>query len=505
MATHDSLINAASLRAHPDGVALSVQLPWYRSLWLSAVNAFALTVDGVPVPPERLRLELNGRRYPITALREQWDVLWYVQDHGLLVADLDTPLPLGSTHRIDVVADISIVYMQIKPGLYVPNKVHMVRDLTVVDEHATAPVELLVEPTPAPVGRDGLPFKLGLTLYSATAEYAAGLYSLDSLLARVAEAGVGPGIEIVASQVLPTYPVVSDEFADHWFATFDKYGFEPSSFGANLDMGRRRDREMTEDEEFEFTELLFQGARKLGFPLVRIQSVKKDLLRRLIPVADELELKMAYEIHAPSGPNTADVMKIREVYDEFDSPRLGFVADFSATMHSMSPTLLRAVRRMGLDDAAVERMQAIWATDASMFDRQNEFIAYLDGRGIDPGSLGPLARLAFNMHGHVAVSEWADIMPHILHVHAKFYDIDESGEEPAIDYGALVREFVTGGYRGYWSSEWEGHAFADLGDVDPIALVRKQHDLVARHATSLRSPATQAGVGRSLAGAHSLA
>jgi hypothetical protein len=480
MATHDSLIADNSLRAHPDGVALSLQLPWYRSLWLSAVNGFTLAIDGVDIPEDRLRFELAGTSYAIGELREHWDTLWYLQDHGVLVATLDAPLPLGSTHRIDVGADITIVYMQIKPGLYVPNTVHMSRQLTVVDDRAASPVPLLVEPTPAPVARDGLPFKLGLTLYSATAEYAAGLYDLDSLLARVAEVGVGPGIEIVASQMLPTYPVVSDEFAERWFATFDKYGFEPSSFGANLDMGRRREREMTEDEEYEFTELLFRGAKKLGFPLVRIQSAKKDLVRRLVPLAEELELKMAYEIHAPSGPNTPDVLKIREVYAEVDSPLLGFVADFSATMHSMSPTLVRAVRRMGLDNEAVARMQAIWATDASMFERQNEFIAYLHGRGIDPGSLGPLARLAFNMHGHIPVVEWADIMPQILHVHAKFFDIDDSGDEPAMDYAALVHEFVRGGYHGYWSSEWEGHAFANLGDVDPIALVRRQHDLIAR-------------------------
>ena len=54
-------------------------------------------------------------------------------------------------------------------------------------------------------------------------------------------------------------------------------------------MGRRRDRDMTPDEEFEFSELMFQGAKKLGFPLVRIQSAKPELLRRLLPVAEKLE------------------------------------------------------------------------------------------------------------------------------------------------------------------------------------------------------------------------
>jgi hypothetical protein len=147
-------------------------------------------------------------------------------------------------------------------------------------------------------------------------------------------------------------------------------------------------------------------------------------------------------------------------------------------MHAMSPTLLRAVQRAGLDDEALATLQSIWATDATMQERQQEFIGYLRGRDFDPGRLGSFAHLAFNMHGHVAPAEWADIMPQILHVHAKFYDIDENGQEPAIDYPELVRVFVQGGYRGYWSSEWEGHAFAELGEVDPLLLVRRQHDLI---------------------------
>jgi hypothetical protein len=101
------------------------------------------------------------------------------------------------------------------------------------------------------------------------------------------------------------------------------------------------------------------------------------------------------------GPNAPEILKIRDVYAELDSPLLGFVADFSATMRAMSPTLLRAVRLAGLDDEAVQRLQEIWATDAPMRTRQEEFIDYLKGRDFDPGRLGSFAHLAFNMHGHV--------------------------------------------------------------------------------------------------------
>jgi sugar phosphate isomerase/epimerase len=330
---------------------------------------------------------------------------------------------------------------------------------------------------PAVPGSD---IKLGLSLYSLTGEWAAGRFDLHGLLDTVAAAGIGPGIEIVAAQTLRTYPRVTDEFVRDWRHAFDRHGFAPSSFGCNLDMGRRRDRDMTPDEEYEFTVTQFRSAHALGFPLVRIQSAKPGLIRRLMPVAEELDLTLGWEIHAPFGPNTPKVLEIRELYDAIGSPRLGFVADFSSTMRRMSPTLLRKLARMGLAQRDLDRLQEIWATDADIDARHGEFVAYLRARGIAPESLGSFARLAFNMHGHVDPREWTDIMPRIVHVHAKFYDIDDRGDEPAVDYPAIVREFVRGGFAGFFSSEWEGHAFADLGEADPVDLVRKQHDLIRR-------------------------
>jgi sugar phosphate isomerase/epimerase len=487
----NGLLDDSSLRAHPEGLALSLTIPWYRSLWLSSVSTLELTVDGERIAAGDVSFELDGLRYPLDQLPEQSDVLWYLQAHPLLIVKRTQPVALGETVDVEIFGELRLPYMQIAPGaaggpgMYVPNIVRQKLTLTVTESDAPAPA--LVRDVPsAPPATDEDPFQLGLTLYSASAEFRAGWYDFEGLLDRVAELGIGPGIEIVASQVLPEYPVVSGNFQRTWREAFDRHGFDASSFGANLDMGRRRDRDMTPDEEFEFSETLFRGAKRLGFPLVRIQSAKPELLRRLLPVAEELELKLAYEIHAPMGPNAPEIIKVRDLYAELDSPLLGFVADFSSTMHSMSPTLLRAVRRAGLDDEAVTKLQEIWAMDAPMRARQEEFIGYLRGRNFDPGRLGSFAHLAFNMHGHVDPREWADIMPQILHVHAKFYDIDERGEEPAIDYPELVRVFVEGGYRGYWSSEWEGHAFAELGEVDPLMLVRKQHDLIRRSMRELQ-------------------
>ena len=217
----NGLLDDASLRTHPDGLALALTLPWYRSLWLSSVSSLRLTVDGQDIPAEDLALELGGVRYALPDLPAQSETLWYLQEHPLLIAKTESPVALGEQHTIQLIGELRLPYMQIAPGqdggpgMYVPNFVNQTLELTVTDRAAAAP-ELTTAVTPAPPKAEEDPFSLGLTLYSASAEFRAGWYDFDGLLNRVAELGIGPGIEIVASQVLPTYPNVTDDFARSW-------------------------------------------------------------------------------------------------------------------------------------------------------------------------------------------------------------------------------------------------------------------------------------------------
>ena len=81
-----------------------------------------------------------------------------------------------------------------------------------------------------------------------------------------------------------------------------------------------------------------------------------------------------------------------------------------------------------------------------MRERQEEFIGYLQAATSIPAGSARSPSWRSTCTATSPRSEWADIMPQILHVHAKFYDIDENGQEPAIDYPELVRVFVEGGY-----------------------------------------------------------
>lgn len=129
MATHNSLFQDQNVSRHPEGLAVSVQLPWYRSLWLSAVDNVEARVNGVAVPSENLRFELQGTSYRIQELPEQWDTLWFVADRPDVVISLENPPAEGDTVEVEVVLTMRLLYMQIAPMRYVSNRVAVERQL----------------------------------------------------------------------------------------------------------------------------------------------------------------------------------------------------------------------------------------------------------------------------------------------------------------------------------------------------------------------------------------
>ena len=129
MATHNSLFSEQDVRRIDGGIAVSVQLPWYRSLWLSAVDDVTATVNGVEVPKDRLRFVLDGTEYRIEELPDQWETLWFVADRPDVVIDLGRTPDAGERLTIEVVLTMRLLYMQIAPQRYVTNRVPVQREV----------------------------------------------------------------------------------------------------------------------------------------------------------------------------------------------------------------------------------------------------------------------------------------------------------------------------------------------------------------------------------------
>jgi len=55
--------------------------------------------------------------------------------------------------------------------------------------------------------------RLGTTIYSLTNEYHSRRYSFEALVQKVAELGIGPGLEVVGFQSFREFPNISDATA----------------------------------------------------------------------------------------------------------------------------------------------------------------------------------------------------------------------------------------------------------------------------------------------------
>ncbi len=129
MATHNSLFAESDVHRHPDGIAVSIQLPWYRSLWLSCVDDVAATVNGIKIARDDLRFELQGKTYSIAELPEQWETLWFVADKPQVIIPLSPVPQAGDAIDVQVTLTLRLLYMQIAPMRYVGNRVQVEREV----------------------------------------------------------------------------------------------------------------------------------------------------------------------------------------------------------------------------------------------------------------------------------------------------------------------------------------------------------------------------------------
>lgn len=130
MATDDTVLTEDSLTRRPDGLAVALKVPWYRSLWLSSVSDIAVTVDGERIARDDLRIELGEQTYRVDELQDQWDTLWFIQDRLQVVVPRENPPVEGQRIEVEVAVELRLPYMQIAPMTYVTNHATNHRTLT---------------------------------------------------------------------------------------------------------------------------------------------------------------------------------------------------------------------------------------------------------------------------------------------------------------------------------------------------------------------------------------
>ncbi|MBR9791457.1 MAG: TIM barrel protein [Gammaproteobacteria bacterium] len=323
---------------------------------------------------------------------------------------------------------------------------------------------------------------LGTTIYSMTNEWLAGQFTLPQLIDEVGKRKLGPGLEMIGFQNLRGFPhAVDKQELKDFLDAVERNELTLTSLAGNADIALNPKQWMDTEQSVEYMRPQIELAGELGFPVMRIQiGLTPEVLAKLEPIAAKAKVKLGMEIHAPEGPNTPKVMATREVYEKIDSEYLGFVPDFSSCMRAIPPGMLDKLTQAGLSQEGKQLLISLWEGDGHPFQRYMAFAQQAKDAG-EPELPILQAKLIFTMFGRQQPEEWADILDRTVHIHAKFYEVNEDcTDSPSIDHSRILPIFDNADRTISMSSEWEGHAFWDADEVCAFEMVRRHHRLCER-------------------------
>jgi hypothetical protein len=312
--------------------------------------------------------------------------------------------------------------------------------------------------------------RLGTTLFSFTNEWLSRRYTLAQVVERVAELGTGPGLELVGFQSFRGYPRVSADDVLAFRRVLERHGLEPSAIAGYADAARRVDRAMTVDEVTEFLVAQVSAARALGFPVLRLHTgIPTEVIECVAPAAERARVVLATEVQGPQSPEHPDVAGVLECHERLESPSVGLLLDFSVAMTALPSAFTASLSRLGATTDQIEHIGDLWKAGAPP-----HAVLELDA----PEEALNEAVAGLVRFGRQDPRDWLPLVPQIVHVHAKFWELDAAGDEPTVQNGKLLAVLREGGYEGFVSSEWGGSAWLDADEVDAFELVERHHALL---------------------------
>lgn len=315
-----------------------------------------------------------------------------------------------------------------------------------------------------------LPFNLGATLYSFNREYYTYEKTFEDCMADMASLGAGTGVELVLQQFERHYPDLSPEFERRFKNAIEKYELVPTVFGGYDDAAYFPNI----DDQVDFLVRQIKAAHTLGFHTARLlQPRRLELTEKLLPYAEKYDMVLCTEIHCPNTIENERIQEMIEQFDKLDSPYIGFFPDCGTMCREPSDVYFERFRSLGVAEETMQLAVKMWKEKAPISD----IIAAVNA--IDKSGLANLAAHELGEYfGHGEPEALRSCMRYVKHVHAKFFHVDENGEENAVRLPEVIKVLKEEGYTGSISAEYEGHHwFAPYTAIDQINRV---HELIRR-------------------------
>lgn len=348
--------------------------------------------------------------------------------------------------------------------------------------------------------------KLGASSYSWQQAFYLGEMSLEDCIAHLSSVG-GTGFELIPEQMLPgdNFVRLEDSFKDQWFGWMDKYKMTPTCLDHFDDINLYPNRNLTIQEQVELTEHYLILAKELGFSSLRVLTTTPfEVLERVIPMGEYYGVKLGLEIHAPMSMKSEWADKWRNIIERKNTKYAGFIPDFGIFSKRPFTVITKNLIKQGANPEIVDYIvkRYIEINDARIHAAQVkkygmemlQVSSEMKALEEEVRKMGGKELEIFLVNGRYNYDnpQWmVEVLPLIVHVHAKFYDMIEDGKggytDPNIDTEGAVRVLRDGGYDGYLSSEYEAPFIAAMaGGMEPAEFL-DECESVRRHQILLKS------------------
>lgn len=344
-------------------------------------------------------------------------------------------------------------------------------------------------------------YKIGrsVSLYSYQQEYYEGKLDLEGCIREAAKTGA-TGIELLAEQMIDSFPIITSEWKEKWFGWMEKYGTEPTCYDAFLENHIYDNRFCTLREQIDMMKRDIALASELGFKTLRtLVSTPMNVIEGSIPYAEEKNVKICIEVHSPFSLNSGWADGYMEMIHKTGTKHFGFMPDFGIFCRHIPDILTEQARRNGCSEEVIKIVEEAFEQRVSngftkiRYDT-NLGLAHADY--MKANGQPKLMEVLKNVNATPAEIAYAnstfdytwcdpkdiiDNIQYIYHTHAKFYHMTEAYEETSIPIKEVVKAYKEAGYCGYLSSEYEGNRMInDAFDVDSIEQVRRQQEALRK-------------------------
>lgn len=299
--------------------------------------------------------------------------------------------------------------------------------------------------------------KTCVSLYSLQSEYMYKRMSLEDIFAFLHENNVD-GVEILPDQMIKDAPHPSEETLAQWDALCEKYQIKPVISDIFLNTNLYENRELTKKECVDLLVEELKLANRMGMKMVRLVSMTPSfVLEPLLPYCEKYDVKVALEIHAGLS---FDKQKTKDYIAEMkrlNSPYIGLVIDTGIFCKRVPRVMENYCKALGTSQAPIDIVNDLFANGKDgrdVYGPDGDFI---------PELKAVLKSGPDHMYAHFAdgyenepFTVLDDLMPYIMHIHFKLFEMTEDGEY-SMDYKGLLEYLHDKNYDGYVSTEYEGN------------------------------------------------